>query len=216
MECQLVACWNLGHIQKSNIRESELRIDVLRRLQIDLISFQIFNASHMAPFDVPHVTHDMILRFMGVNFTAIMDGSARIPSSIGTTTKPLFVEEHDAKPSPTPSKTPQQDKAMWEAYYNAGSAALVLVLVFLVIGTFVWCRLRRKRSVKLPFTQAEGDAEESIPLNSALRRDNGTEEDVSRQRKGKDRMRDTDTGEPPIFDVGDSDDEDYKHTTTNK
>ncbi|PPQ79472.1 hypothetical protein CVT25_002608 [Psilocybe cyanescens] len=179
----------------------------------NLTYVKIFNASHMAPFDLPHVSHDMMLRFMGVNFTAIVDGSARIPSSIGTEEKPQFVEEHNAKPTASgPAKTPQQDKAMWEAYYNAGSAALVLVLVFVVIGTFVWCRLRRKRSVKLPFAQEE----ESIPLNSALRREDGEDEQDSRQRKGKGRSRDRDQpiAEPPIFDVGDSDEEDYKHTKT--
>lgn len=70
----------------------------------------------MAPFDVPHVTHDMMLRFMGVNFTAIIDGSAKIPSSLGNVAKPIFVGETDAKPTSgvTPAKTPQQDKAMWE------------------------------------------------------------------------------------------------------
>jgi len=69
----------------------------------------------MAPFDVPHVTHDMMLRFMGVDFTSLNGGSAKIPSSIGTESKPIFVEEHNAKPSTLPSaKTPQQDKAMWE------------------------------------------------------------------------------------------------------
>lgn len=69
----------------------------------------------MAPFDVPHVTHDMMLRFMGVNFTAIVDGSAKIPSTIGTITKPIFVEEHNATPTNVvPAKTPEQDKAMWE------------------------------------------------------------------------------------------------------
>jgi hypothetical protein len=76
---------------------------------------KIFNASHMAPFDVPHVTHDMILRFMGVDFSAIVGGSAKIPSSLGTVAKPVFVGEIDAKPtSVMPAKTPQQDKAMWE------------------------------------------------------------------------------------------------------
>jgi hypothetical protein len=69
----------------------------------------------MAPFDAPHVTHDMMLRFMGVNFTAIVDGSAKIPSTIGTITKPIFVEEHNAIPTNVaPAKTPEQDKAMWE------------------------------------------------------------------------------------------------------
>ncbi|KAF8165686.1 pheromone-processing carboxypeptidase KEX1 [Crassisporium funariophilum] len=181
---------------------------------------KIFNASHMAPFDVPHVTHDMILRFMGVNFSSIVDGSALIPSSIGSKIKPIFVGEHDPKTSApvSPAKTPQQDKAMWEAYYNAGSAALVLVLVFVVIGTFVWCRIRRKR-VQLPTSQGE----ESIPLNSTMERNDvnghsGSDEDVPRQRKGKDRSREGDeTVEPPIFNVGDSDDEEeYKRITSGK
>jgi carboxypeptidase D len=68
----------------------------------------------MAPFDLPHVTHDMMLRFMGVNFTAIVDGSAKIPSTIGTIAKPIFVEDHNTTPTPAPAKTPEQDKAMWE------------------------------------------------------------------------------------------------------
>lgn len=78
--------------------------------------FQLFNASHMAPFDIPHITHDMMLRFMGVNFSYVLDGTGRIPSAVGTDVKPLFLEEHDASAgSGTPAaKTPQQNKAMWE------------------------------------------------------------------------------------------------------
>jgi carboxypeptidase D len=69
----------------------------------------------MAPFDIPHVTHDMILRFMNVNFTALVDGSARIPSAIGSDAKPVFVEDHNVKDgAPVSAKTPQQNKAMWE------------------------------------------------------------------------------------------------------
>lgn len=70
----------------------------------------------MAPYDVPHVAHDMILRFMGVDFSAIVDGSAKIPSSLGGDSKPLFLETDAGKPgnSPASSKTPEQDKAMWE------------------------------------------------------------------------------------------------------
>jgi len=105
----------------------------------------------------------------------------------------------------------------YTAYYNAGSAALVLVLVFVIIGTFVWCRLRRKR-VQLPF----GQVEESIPLNSSIRGDGEEDVDVVRQkRKGKERLREGGTSsealvEPPIFDVGDSDDEEFKHHTSHK
>lgn len=72
----------------------------------------------MAPFDVPHVTHDMMLRFMGVNFSSIVDGSAKIPSSIGTAVKPIFGETDPLSTSVVmPAKTPQQDKAMWEGMW---------------------------------------------------------------------------------------------------
>jgi len=76
---------------------------------------QIFNASHMVPYDAPHVAHDMILRFMGVNFSAIADGSARIPSSVGDDVKPVFVPQNEPTLPPAGTvQTPEQDKAMWE------------------------------------------------------------------------------------------------------
>jgi carboxypeptidase D len=179
----------------------------------------------MVPFDVPHISHDMILRFMGVNFSAIIDGSAKIPSSIGTTTKPHFLANLPTATAPTvpdTAKTPQQAKAMWEgttfgncahtlqvliefpAYYNAGSAALVLTLIFLAIGIFVYCR--RRRSPRLPVNQHGED----IPLNSApLDDDRDDEAFRQRQRKGKGKERAMESTGPPIFDVGD-DDEEYK------
>lgn len=83
----------------------------------NLTYVKIFNASHMAPYDVPHAAHDMILRFMGVNFSAIVDGSAKIPSSLGEGgAKPIFQPESEAgTTSPAGAgKTPEQDKAMWE------------------------------------------------------------------------------------------------------
>lgn len=53
---------------------------------------------------------------MGVNFSAIVDGSAKIPSSLGTVVKPVFVGGTGAKSTSgvASTKTPQQDKAMWE------------------------------------------------------------------------------------------------------
>lgn len=75
----------------------------------------------MAPYDVPHVTHDMILRFMGVDFSAVLEGSAKIPSSVGTDTKPMYLKgsEATATIAPVAGKTPQQDKAMWEGTRSA-------------------------------------------------------------------------------------------------
>lgn len=70
----------------------------------------------MAPYDIPYPAHDMILRFMGMNFSAITTGSAMTPSRVGNSkAKPVFQEVSGAAPSETPaSSTPQKDKAMWE------------------------------------------------------------------------------------------------------
>jgi len=187
----------------------------------------------MAPVDVPHVAHDMMLRFMGVNFTSLLDGSAQIPSAIGSDAKPVFTEDHETQAGvPTSAKTPQQDKAMWEgavfifflckyhlakrellAYYNAGSAAIVLVVVFLVIGAVVWCRHRRRPRIKSGPPILE---EESIPLTTA-RRDDEIDAEIERRRaKGKSKETsevELNRGvqeEERIFDVGDSDEDDYK------
>jgi carboxypeptidase D len=78
---------------------------------------KIFNASHMVGFDVPHVAHDMILRFMGVDFAQLGSGTARMPSALGEDHKPLLAIGDEAVPTgkpTTPGKTPEQDKAMWE------------------------------------------------------------------------------------------------------
>lgn len=89
----------------------------------------------------------------------------------------------------------------------------MLLLVFLAIGTFVWCRVRRRR-VQLPSNEPGGDDEESIPLNASVgngssinghgRRGSDDEEkdDVVRSRKGKEKA--------VVFDVG-SDDEDEEY-----
>ncbi|KAG5634532.1 hypothetical protein H0H81_001640 [Sphagnurus paluster] len=177
---------------------------------------KIFNASHMAPYDSPHVAHDMILRFMGFNFSSIFEGSATIPSSLGTVKKPIFIGQEEAKPTtvPVPGKTPEQDKAMWEAYYNAGSAALVLLVAFAGIGACVWCRRRRQRSLRLPLNMDD----ENIPLAASRRMEDERDAEAGvveeqeryeqRLRKGKARATEPETHQPPIFDVGDSDEED--------
>ncbi|KAM5534812.1 hypothetical protein V8D89_011528 [Ganoderma adspersum] len=170
---------------------------------------KIFDASHMVGFDVPHIAHDMILRFIGVNFTAITDGSARIPSSVGGTAKPLPVLE-DA-PTPTPpvsTKTPEQDKAMWEAYYNAGSAALVLILIAVLVGVFFWWRRRGGvAGSRLHGLPVDSTAEESIPLNATLHDDHN--DGGFRTRKGKERAGTLPDNEA-IFDVGDDEDDERR------
>jgi carboxypeptidase D len=179
----------------------------------NLTYVKIFNASHMAPFDVPHLTHDMMLRFMNVDFSAIVSGSALIPSSLGTKSKPHFLNAADsnkAMPAVPSGKTTEQSKAMWEAYYNAGSAALVLVLILLVIGLFVWYRMRRRSGLQLPASLAETrEVEESIPLNSSMRDEEeggGAPLGSGRLRSGKGKGK---AVAEPVFDVGSDDDEPY-------
>ena len=118
MDCRRYPCWNVGYVTEPDIRQgTNLLAMPLSWLGLKYDpDTQIFNASHMAPYDNPHATHDMILRFMGVNFSSIADGSARIPSSVGDDVKPVFLPE-DQKPTLPPAgagKTPEQDKAMWE------------------------------------------------------------------------------------------------------
>ncbi|KAF8528838.1 KEX1 protein [Hysterangium stoloniferum] len=184
----------------------------------NLTYVKIFNASHMVPYDVPHVAHDMILRFMGVDFSAITGGSAQIASNVGLDFKPSFkpvVDENKPETGtiiPGIVKTPEQDKAMWEAYYNAGSAALVLVLIALAIGIFLWLRSRRRQKYGTQFGRSDY-VDEVIPLRSnrapspnGHRQDDDA--DDGRRRKGKERAQLSAVGEP-IFDVGgDSDGED--------
>jgi carboxypeptidase D len=93
------------------------------------------------------------------------------------------------------------------AYYNAGSAAIVLVLIVAALGTVFWCRMRKRR-LRLPVSRNE---EEYIPLTHDLP-NTSDPPDASefRTRKGKERA--LETGDAPIFDVGDSDEEDEGRT----
>lgn len=74
----------------------------------------------MVPYDLPQASHDMILRFMGVDITQLASGSAKVPSKVGNDTKPALqpttLDANVAQPTATKSseKSPEQDKAMWE------------------------------------------------------------------------------------------------------
>ncbi|KAJ2915055.1 hypothetical protein MD484_g5370, partial [Candolleomyces efflorescens] len=182
----------------------------------NLTYVKIFNASHMAPFDLPHVTHDMMLRFMNVNFSSIYgEGTARIPSSLGTAAsgvKPLFVP---SAALPTTTFVAQ---------------ALVLVLIFAAVGAWVWWIRRRraqgKGGLQLPTSfRGEQDAEEIIPLNPAGVERSGlsSAREVAETGNGhsgltrmgslKGKEREVVSSSEAIFDVGDSDEEDEPHGT---
>ena len=77
--------------------------------------------------------------------------------------------------------------------------------------TFFWCRVRRRRLQGLSLSVNE---EENIPLTqSGPSRDEGggvDEENAFRARAGKGKGRETEEAQP-IFDVGDSDEDDPKN-----
>jgi carboxypeptidase D len=108
------------------------------------------------------------------------------------------------------------------AYYNAGSATLVLILIFIAIGIFVWYRIRRNRGVQLPTLHQDQVEEETIPLTRrGVNEGEDEDEGVMQQRKGKERLREPEPEreltESPIFNVGDSEDEEeYKRIASGK
>jgi carboxypeptidase D len=83
----------------------------------------------MVPYDVPQITHDMILRFMGTNFSAITDGSARIPSSVGDDVKPIFEQGQSSPPPGNQANSPEQSKAMWEGEFAIGYDLLLMTVL---------------------------------------------------------------------------------------
>jgi len=173
----------------------------------------------MVGFDVPIVAHDMMLRWMGVDLS--LDGTlglpARIPSVVGDNLRGGLTSNGTlAADTPVSTLVPEQDKARWEAYYNAGSAALIFVLIMLAIGLFFYFRSRRqpKPGRRIALNDREQQLEEeTIPLSSSSHANGGRaddDDDQRRRRKGKDRQyQDGGPKGEPIFDVGDdaSDDE---------
>ncbi|KIO32858.1 hypothetical protein M407DRAFT_13851 [Tulasnella calospora MUT 4182] len=185
----------------------------------NLTYVKVHGASHMVGFDLPTIAHDMMLRFMDVDYTLdhTVGLPAKIPSVVGDNVRGGFVPPSSSTAAPASGSTDvsEQDKARWEAYYNAGSAALIFVLIALGIGIFFYLRSRRnKRKQGVSLSTREED-EERIPLStSQVHGANGSTvrlgddgDDHRRRRKGKGKEQEQVAGEP-IFDVGDDDSED--------
>lgn len=110
----------------------------------------------MVGFDKPIESHDMILRWMGVDFLVDAAGpSARIPSQLGDEPERVLVIGSGISSSGkagkgmivgADGKTEAQvaEEAKWTAYYNAGTAALIFLIVSVLIGSCVLLRLRRR------------------------------------------------------------------------
>lgn len=105
------------------------------------------------------------------------------------------------------------------AFYNAGSAIAVLLLIALGFGIYFYIRRRRERPGKPKGSVALArDEEEAIPLSQSVGGENDGRYSPIGDRSGKvdkGKARALNGGEPephrqPIFDVGDSDDEEDK------
>lgn len=102
--------WNLGRREESHICQGRCRWHLVASRSSSL---QVYNSSHMVPYDVPHVAHDMMLRFMGVDFSKISEGTAHIPSSVGSLVKPMF-SPIKAVAGPGDTKPPGDDQTKWD------------------------------------------------------------------------------------------------------
>jgi carboxypeptidase D len=108
-----------------------------------------YNSSHMVPYDFARRTRDMLDRFVGVDIRNIggEDGQSRVggetnrpPTSVDETTKQSEQTEEEEKE--------KLKQATWRAYYRAGAAALVIVILLTgALGLFVY-RERRRQGAK--------------------------------------------------------------------
>lgn len=125
---------------------------------------KVMEASHMVGFDVPHATNDMILRFMGVDFTLLPGLTGGWASSVGEVERPAVhfgaLEEDKGMP------LLKGGSGDWEAWYNAVSAVVILFILGGIVGLYLYFRRRRLRrqgrgALGLP---TQRDSEERVPL----------------------------------------------------
>jgi carboxypeptidase D len=116
-----------------------------------------YNSSHMVPFDYPRRTRDMLDRFLGVDIGTIggkpadsrIDGEKSGPeTSVGGHPNSTVAEEEEAS---------RLEKVKWDAYYQSGEVALIIVII--AAGAWGWWVWReRKRRAGLGYTGLFGGA----------------------------------------------------------
>ncbi|CAO1623326.1 unnamed protein product [Sympodiomycopsis kandeliae] len=176
----------------------------------NLTYVKVFGASHMVGFDAPVASHDMMLRFMDVDLSEAAGPSVRIQSSLeGQGERPVWLGGSNGEGSQKGSggsngiaQTAEQaaEEAKWAAYYNAGSAALVVLLLLVGFGTWFLWRTRKLSHRALP--------------HSAIHLGNNTGDG---RRKGRDEEMElehlvNEDGEIVEEDEDDEEEEDQKYT----
>ena len=103
----------------------------------------------MVPFDYPRRTRDMLDRFVGVDIRNIggEDGKSTVGGEVNR--PPTSVDETTKQSEETEEQEKEKLKqATWRAYYQAGAAALVFVIIGAGgLGFFVY-RQRRKQGAR--------------------------------------------------------------------
>lgn len=125
----------------------------------------IANASHMAGFDAPLATEDMLNRFLAVEPLAPLGARPKISSHIDGDSRVLVA---DALPSPTQAAPQAPPPNVSSLYGSARAASLtlsdgsgavfVLVLIGIAVGACLYMRKRRRLRIGSGYkTLAEGE-----------------------------------------------------------
>jgi len=136
----------------------------------------VANASHMAPYDVPYVTQDMLVRFLGIDVMRAAGPAAQVTSRIGgepvtTVNRVLMNDSHLLQGNKATGVGSSTDVVRDENYYNASSALVFLFLVGLLVGLIYFVRRRLRRSGRGDFANHNTDTQMSLknfppdPLN---------------------------------------------------
>ncbi|KAL7416128.1 Alpha/Beta hydrolase protein [Mrakia frigida] len=142
----------------------------------NLTYVKVSSSSHMVAYDVPQVAHDMILRFMDVDFSLLVDGTPGWESRIGTKEKTTAVQGSLSAAdgdggggsgkggSSSGTSGPVGAVGGWEAFYNASSALTVLLFIAIATALFFFFRARRRRRSASAFHLSQHNRTNSLPL----------------------------------------------------
>ncbi|CDR87265.1 related to KEX1 protein precursor [Sporisorium scitamineum] len=182
----------------------------------------IKGGSHMVGVDKPIESHDMMVRFMGIDYMKVAGPNALIPSRVGDEPDRILVTgggggvaeigKDGSRVIPGSGKTEEQvaEEARWRAYYDAGSFALMILVIAVGVGTWLLLRSRKRRrmdrnrigrggALRLATTTEFGGASpDSTPAG------NGDNHELERLVGGK-HAEDDDDVEEAVFDVGEED-----------
>ncbi|KAH9817334.1 putative carboxypeptidase KEX1 precursor [Melampsora americana] len=127
----------------------------------------IANGSHMAPYDVPLVAQDMILRFLNLDVLDAAGPAANVSSGIGTEPETILHRVHlnntlletisssESLPPSVPN-TLGNTLSTDSNYYNASSAGIIIVMLGGALGLLFLWRRKLRRSGRGDFAQRPG------------------------------------------------------------